>query len=54
MKSTLHLTTKVLAGNRIEIESPTLLVGQTVEVVVFIADGSADSLTEERELSLEQ
>ena len=42
MKSTLHLTTKVLTGNRIEIESPTLLVGQTVEVVVFIADGSTE------------
>jgi hypothetical protein len=54
MKSTLHLTTKVLAGNRIEIESPTLLVGQTVEVVVFVPDGSADSLTEEQALSLEQ
>jgi hypothetical protein len=54
MKSTLHLTTKILAGNRIEIESPTLLVGQTVEVVVFVPDGSADSLIEERSLSLEQ
>jgi hypothetical protein len=54
MKSTLHLTTKVLAGNRIEIESPTLLVGQTVEVVVFVPDANADSLTEDRELSLDQ
>ncbi|MCU0543865.1 MAG: hypothetical protein MUE44_17080 [Oscillatoriaceae cyanobacterium Prado104] len=54
MKSTLHLTTKVLDGNRIEIESPNLLVGQTVEVVVFINDGSADLLPDDRELSLEQ
>lgn len=54
MKSTLHLTTTVLAGNRIEIESPILLVGQTVEVVVFVADGISDRLTEDQELSLEQ
>ena len=54
MKSTLHLTTKVLDGNRIEIESPNLLVGQTVEVVVFLNDETADSLAEDGELSLEQ
>jgi hypothetical protein len=33
VKSTLYTTAKVLPGNRIEIQAPNLIVGQTVEVV---------------------
>ena len=36
MKSSLYLTTTVLPGNKIEIQTPDLNVGQSVEIVVLI------------------
>jgi hypothetical protein len=36
VKTTLYSTTKVLPGNKIEIQTPSLLVGQTVKVKVII------------------
>jgi hypothetical protein len=35
MESALHTTTRVLPGNRIELSSPQLQEGQTVDVYVF-------------------
>lgn len=49
VKSTLYTTAKVLPGNRIEIQSPYLTVGQTVEVV-----SSHSSTTEDISPSLKQ
>ncbi|MFB2979528.1 hypothetical protein [Microseira sp. BLCC-F43] len=55
MKSTLYTTTKVLPGNRIEIQAPTLSVGQTVEIVIIISEPAvAESSAEEQTLTLEQ
>lgn len=55
MKSTLYLTATVLSGNKIEIETPSLSVGQTVEVVVLITEGDvANSSNQEQNLSLDQ
>jgi hypothetical protein len=45
VKLTLYTTAKVLPGNRIEIQSPNLTVGQTVEVVVLVEEVSSDSST---------
>ncbi|MFM6756296.1 MAG: hypothetical protein ACKPJ8_15140 [Dolichospermum sp.] len=36
VKSTLYTTAKVLPGNRIEIQSPDLTVGQTVEELFWL------------------
>ena len=47
VKSTLYTTAKVLPGNRIEIESPDLTAGQTVEVVILVEEVSSDSSTNE-------
>ncbi len=47
VKSTLYTTAKVLPGNRIEIESPDLTVGQTVEVVILVEEVSSHSSTTE-------
>jgi len=52
VKSTLYTTAKVLPGNRIEIESPDLTVGQTVEVVILVEEVSSDSSTTEDILSI--
>jgi hypothetical protein len=49
VKSTLYTTAKVLPGNRIEIQSPDLTVGQTVEEV-----SSHSSTTEDISPSLKQ
>jgi hypothetical protein len=55
VKSTLYATAKVLPGNRIEIQSPNLSVGQTVEVIILVPEVTPnDSLTEKQSLSLEQ
>lgn len=55
MKSTLYTTTKVLPGNRIEIQAPTLSVGQTVEIAIIISEPAvAESSAEEKTLTLEQ
>ena len=43
MQPALHLTTKVLPGNKIEISAPELLVGNTVEVFVILKDTSSSS-----------
>ena len=49
MKSSLYLTTTVLPGNKIEIQTPDLNVGQSVEIVVLIPNSSQSELTlEER------
>ena len=53
MKSPLYITAKVLPGNRIEIQSPSLSVGETVEVVILVPEPTPDSV-EDRYLSLEQ
>ncbi|MBE9054467.1 MULTISPECIES: hypothetical protein [Sphaerospermopsis] len=53
MKSTLYLKAKVLPGNKIEIETPNLVVGQTVEVVILVSENTPDS-GENQSLSLEQ
>jgi hypothetical protein len=55
VKSTLYTTTKVLPGNRIEIQVPTLSVGQTVEIAIVISEPAvAESSAEEKTLTLEQ
>jgi hypothetical protein len=41
MQPALHLTTKVLPGNKIEISAPELLVGNTVEVFVILKNTSS-------------
>ena len=38
MQSALHTTTRVLPGNRIEVTSPQLQEGQTVDVFVVATD----------------
>jgi hypothetical protein len=40
MESALHVSTTVLPGNRIEISSPGLKEGQSVDVLVFPAPSS--------------
>jgi hypothetical protein len=35
MQSIIHLTTKVLDGNRIEVSDPNLVEGESVEVVLY-------------------
>ena len=42
MKSTLYATAKVLPGNKIEIQSPNLSVGQTVEVIILVPEDTSD------------
>jgi hypothetical protein len=55
VKSTLYITTKVLPGNRIEIQAPDLSVGQTVEIVILIPEATIPcSSAEEQTLTLEQ
>ncbi|NJL84171.1 MAG: hypothetical protein HC890_16905 [Chloroflexaceae bacterium] len=54
-KSTLYTTAKVLPGNKLEIEDPNLLVGQTVEVIILVSGVSSfSSTTEDQTLSLDQ
>ncbi|MFM7384529.1 MAG: hypothetical protein ACKO1W_15980 [Microcystaceae cyanobacterium] len=45
MKSSLYLTTTVLPGNKIEIQTPDLNVGQSVEIFVLIPDSSQSELS---------
>ena len=55
VKSTLYSTAKVLPGNKIEIQDPNLLVGQTVEVIILVSEATPDSSAiEEQAPSLEQ
>ncbi len=55
MKSTLYLTATVLPGNKIEIQTPSLSVGQTVEVVVLVTEGAVtNSGDRAQNLSLDQ
>lgn len=54
-KSTLYTTAKILPGHKLEIQTPDLLVGQTVEVIILVPEMASDSsATEEQSLSLEQ
>jgi hypothetical protein len=41
MQPALHLSTKVLPGNKIEISAPELPVGNTVEVFVILKSSSS-------------
>ena len=55
MKSTLYITAKVLPGNKLEIQAPNLLVGQTVEVIILVPETfSYSSATEAQTLSLDE
>ena len=45
MKSPLYLTTTVLHGNKIEIQTPELNVGQFVEIVVLIPESLQSELS---------
>ncbi len=55
VKTTLYLTAKVLPGNKIEIQAPSLSVGQTVEVVILVQEVNLPSTAIEKQtLSLEQ
>ncbi len=54
-KTTLYSTARVLPGNKIEIQAPSLLVGQTVEVIILVQEVNlSSSVIEEQALSLEQ
>lgn len=58
-KSTLYATAKVLAGNKIEIQSANFLVGQTVEVIILVPEAVTEfthnsPVSEEQSLTLEQ
>lgn len=53
-KLTLYSTAKVLPGNKIEIETPSLSVGQTVEIIILVQESDrTSSPAEEQPLSLE-
>lgn len=55
MKSSLYITTTVLPGHKIEIDVPSIAIGQSVEVLVLTPETSAnDSSEQEENLSLEQ
>ena len=55
MKSTLYVTTKVLPGNKIEVQVPELAVGETVEIVILIPDVTiANAGAVEPNLTLDQ
>lgn len=55
VKSTLYTTAKVLPGNKLEIQAPSLSVGQTVEVIILVQEVNLPYLPiEEQALSLEQ
>ena len=55
VKTTLYSTTKVLPGNKIEIQAPSLSVGQTVEVIILVQEeATSSSAIEKQSLSLEQ
>lgn len=47
MKATLYSTATVLPGNKIEIQSSELAVGQTVEVIILVADASSNVLSQD-------
>ncbi len=52
-KSALHITAKVLPGNKLEIQTPDLLVGQTVEVILLLPENLQPAIpAEETQLSL--
>ena len=40
MKQTRYITTTIQADNRLEIDVPNLLIGQTIEVILIIPDAS--------------
>ena len=55
VKMTLYSTTQVLPGNKIQIELPTLSVGQTVEVIILVQEEAPSfSALKKQSLSLEQ
>lgn len=52
MQSALHVTTKILPGHRIEIQSPSLAEGKTVEVFVIFPIEDSRSNSSEDQISL--
>ena len=54
MTSTLKLKTKVLEGNKIEINDPNLKAGETVEVLIILPQEKTDIMTEKKEESDQQ
>ncbi len=52
-KSTLYSTVQVLPGNKIEIQDPHLAVGETVEVIILVAESDSKEVIEKQPLSLE-
>ena len=54
VKSTLYSTTKVLSGNKLEIQVPSLAVGQTVEVIILVSEVIPSTEFAEQSPSLEE
>ena len=54
VKSTLYSTTKVLSGNKLEIQVPSLAVGQTVEVIILVSEVIPSAEFAEQSPSLEE
>lgn len=44
MKETHYITTTVKEGNRLELVTPTLAVGETVEVIVIVSERASPSI----------
>lgn len=49
MKAPLYSTATVLPGNKIEIQSSALAVGQTVEVIILVTDASSDAQNQDEQ-----
>lgn len=54
MKSSLYLTATVSPGNKIEIQDPNLIEGQTVEIVIIISQPDTSTSDNNQSFSLEQ
>lgn len=54
MKSSLYLTAKVAQGNKIEIQNPNLMEGETVEIVIIISQPDKLSFHNNQSTSFEE
>ena len=54
MQSALHTTTKVLPGNRIEVQLPSLLEGEQVEVFIVLPQHTPESDSLDADSCLDQ
>jgi hypothetical protein len=54
VKSSYYFTATVLQGNKIEIQNPHLVEGQTVEIVIIISQPAIPTPDEEQSISLEK